>query len=131
MWIPVKSDYALRAATVVARAWPDGRVKADEIAAETQVPQRFLENILGELRRGGILTGQRGYYGGYSLTRRPSEIDLAQILTAVASPLVTARVDAEARAPEIIDAVWAEVGESTRRLLEGRTLADLLDSAPA
>jgi Rrf2 family protein len=131
VWIPVKSDYALRAIVLIAAAWPDAMVKADALATTASIPVRFLENILGELRRAGLIRGRRGYHGGYSLTRSPAEIDLAQVLAAVSSPLVAEPVDpggalGHGAFGDGVDAVWAAVDVSTRGVLERLNLADLV-----
>jgi Rrf2 family protein len=124
MWIPVKSDDAVRAAVVLARSWPDAFVKAEDLAAREGLPVRFLENILGELRRGGIVQARRGYCGGYALTRAPEQIQVAEVLAAVGSPLVsraqlTVGNGAVAR-------MWEAVRESADGVLANCTLADLV-----
>src|SRR5215467_3157051 len=88
MRIPVKSDYALRAATVIARAWPDGRARGADIAAAENLPLKYLHAILVELKIAGIVRGRRGQHGGYALTRPPKDISVAAILQAVDCPLI-------------------------------------------
>ncbi len=114
MRIPAKSDDALRAAIVMARAWPGARVTGEEISAATALPHSFLEAILGDLGRGGVIHGRRGYRGGYVLTRSPANINVADILLAVDCPLLTrpGGWDASPLAP-----LWALVETSTRELL--------------
>ena len=75
MRISAKADYAVRAAAELAAASPAGRpVKGEQLAAAQEIPPRFLENILSDLRNAGLLQTRRGADGGYALTRAPSEI---------------------------------------------------------
>jgi Rrf2 family protein len=126
MRISARSDYAVRAAIVIARAWPGVRVTGEEISAATSLPHSFLESILGDLRRAGIIHGRRGYRGGYVLTRPPERIKVADLLLAVDCPLLTGPGgwDASPIAP-----LWAKVETSTRELLAGYSLADLASDA--
>ena len=130
MRISAKTDYALRAALELARAGDGSPVKAERIAAAQQIPLRFLENILGELRHGGVVESRRGADGGYMLARPAAEVSLADVVRAVDGPLANvsgSRPDA-LRYPagtEVLREVWVAVRSSLREVLEGTTLADL------
>jgi Rrf2 family protein len=121
---PVKSDYAVRAAIVMARAWPDERVTGEELSEATSLPRKFLETVLGELGRAGLVQGRRGYRGGYALTRPPEGITLAELLLAVDCPLLAGPGgwDGSPIAP-----LWSTVERQTRELLAGFSLAELAD----
>ena len=82
-WPPAKTIYALRACIALAAAEPGRRMKTCEIALAADVPKDFLSKILGELRAADIVTARRGYQGGYSLTRSPDAIRVAELLDAV------------------------------------------------
>jgi len=82
-WPPAKTIYALRACIALAGAEPGARMKTGEIAQAAAVPKGFLSKILGELRAADIVSAQRGYHGGYRLTRAPDEIRVDELLTAV------------------------------------------------
>src|SRR6266576_5917499 len=86
MRVSAKADYAVRAALQLASA-PDGPVKGETIAEAQDIPLRFLENILAELRHAGLVQSQRGAEGGYLLARPPGEIALADVIRAVDGPL--------------------------------------------
>ena len=101
-------------------------MKAAELSASEGLPLQFLENILGDLRKGGLVCSRRGLHGGYGLARPPAEIDLAEILTAIGSPLVVAAVPGAALERGRIGSVWAELSTAIRDRLETRTLADLV-----
>jgi Rrf2 family protein len=131
MRISAKADYAVRAAAELAAASPGGRpVKGDQLAAAQAIPQKFLENILADLRNAGLVQTRRGADGGYGLTRPASEISLAEVLRAVEGPLAAVQgtrpeglhyQGAAARLPE----VWVALRANLRAVLERVTLADL------
>ncbi len=131
MRISAKADYAVRAAAELAAAEPRGRpVKGEQLAAAQRIPQKFLENILADLRHAGIVRTRRGAEGGYALTRSAAEISLAEVLRAVEGPLAAVQgirpeslryTGAAARLPE----VWVALRANVRAVLEHVTLADL------
>src|SRR5258707_10579615 len=90
MRVSAKADYAIRAMVELAAAG-DGPVKGDRIAQAQQIPIKFLENILVDLRRAGLVASQRGADGGYWLARPAAEISLAQVIRAVDGPLASVR----------------------------------------
>jgi len=133
MQITARSDYALRAATVLASSGP-GPMKSDAIAAAEDIPLRFLHNILAALTRAGILSSLRGADGGYELMRAPATITVADIIRAVEGPYAAGR-DPEVADPggsvrgggnEALRAVWAVVRANERAVLESVTLAELV-----
>ncbi|MET1009624.1 MAG: Rrf2 family transcriptional regulator, partial [Gaiellaceae bacterium] len=90
MRVSAKVDYALRAALELAAAG-EGPTKGERIAQAQDIPLKFLENILLELRHGGLVQSQRGADGGYWLARPPEEIKLADVIRAVEGPLANVR----------------------------------------
>ena len=87
MRITAKADYAVRAAAELAAAEPGVPVKGEALATAQHIPLNFLENILRELRRAGIVRTQRGADGGYLLALPASQISVADIIRAVEGPL--------------------------------------------
>ncbi len=75
-----KGQYALRAIYELARRKDDGPIKISIIAEAQAIPPRFLEVILNQFKGSGLVESKRGFYGGYSLTREPSEITVGDIL---------------------------------------------------
>ena len=129
MRVSAKVDYAIRAAVELAAA-PDGHAKGERIAQAQEIPLKFLENILGELRHAGIVRSQRGAEGGYWLARPPDEVTLAEIIRSVEGPLANVRgvrpEDVEyTGAAEPLQEVWIAVRANLRSVLESVTLADL------
>ena len=88
MKVSAKADYAVRAAAELAAAQDKGApVRAESIATAQGIPQRFLENILSDLRHAGLVQSVRGAEGGHKLNRPASEITVADIIRAVDGPL--------------------------------------------
>ena len=130
MRVSAKADYALRAAVELAAHGDDGPLKGELISQAQNIPLRFLENILGELRIAGILDSRRGAEGGYLLARPATEIQLGDVIRAVDGPLANvmgARPEAleytGASAP--LREVWVAVRTSLRQVLDEVTLADV------
>jgi Rrf2 family protein len=130
MHVSAKADYAVRAALELAAAGP-GPVKGDRIAEAQQIPLKFLENILSDLRHAGYVQSQRGAEGGYWLAQPPEAITLADVIRAVDGPLANVRgarpesVAYEGSASRLGE-VWIAVRVALRSVLERVSLADLV-----
>ena len=128
--VSAKADYALRACIELAAAEGEGHVKGDRIAQAQDVPLKFLENILGDLRHAGLVRSQRGAEGGYWLARAPGEITVADVVRAVEGPIANVRglgpetVEYVGAAEPLRD-VWIAVRASLRNVVEHVTLADV------
>jgi Rrf2 family protein len=85
-----KARYALRALVELARDQGGGQMTSSEIASRADAPRKFLEAILLELSRRGLIISRRGKYGGYQLARAPAEISFAQVIRVVDGPLALA-----------------------------------------
>src|SRR5947207_5953519 len=131
MRVSAKVDYAVRAAVELAVAG-DGPVKGERIADAQEIPLKFLENILLELKHAGLVQSQRGAEGGYWLARPPEEISLAEVIRAVEGPIANVRgqrpeqVEYEGVAERLRE-VWIAVRANLRAVLEQVTLADLTE----
>lgn len=130
MQISAKADYALRALLTLAAREPH-LVTVDGVVAEQGLPRKFVEAILGELRRAGLVRSQRGASGGYGLARPAEQITIGAVIRAVDGPLAEVRglrphetsySGVAAHLPE----VWVAVRASLRRVLDETTIADLL-----
>lgn len=131
MHVSAKADYAVRALLELATR-PGGAVRAETLATEQGLPVKFLENILVDLRRAGVVTSRRGSDGGYLLARPASDVTLATIIRAVDGPLAEVR-GARPEAAEYDGAavhlreVWIAVRASLRAVLESVTLAQVVE----
>ena len=136
MKVSTRGDYAARALLSLAMHADGSPTSVRDIAERTGLPQPYLEQILLALKGAGIVRSKRGVGGGYVLARPAAEITLAQIVSAVDGPIAVGdfgephqngACDHEGQC--VLLAVWAEVGERMRAMLEGRTLADIAQVA--
>ncbi|HLG67629.1 MAG TPA: Rrf2 family transcriptional regulator [Acidimicrobiales bacterium] len=137
MKVSTRGDYASRA--LLSLALHDAQTtptSVRDIADRTGLPQPYLEQILLALKGAGLVRSKRGVGGGYVLARDPSEITLAQIVSAVDGPIVAGDFGephtggaCEHEGQCVLLAVWAEVGETMRRHLQSFTLADMVARA--
>jgi Rrf2 family protein len=125
-WPPAKTMYALRACIALAAAAPGTRMKTREIAQAAAAPRSFLSKILGELRDADIVSAQRGYHGGYRLTRAPDDIRLDELLRAVGTCDPFASFSSEAEAPlSFIDDLRSRLHALAAETLRRASLAEL------
>jgi Rrf2 family protein len=131
MRISAKVDYALRASIELAAAAPE-QVKGERLATAQAIPHKFLENILADLRNGGLVASQRGADGGYRLARPATEITVADVIRVVEGPIASVRGERpdelvyEGTAAPLRD-TWIELRTAMRGVLEQTTLADLVE----
>ncbi len=131
--ISQKGLYALQAMMTLARRHDQGAIKIREIAAESDLPEKFLELILLELKNARIVDSVRGARGGYRLRRDPSEIPLSDIIRLIDGPLAPLGDAEQLRSLIAKDAdhralyqVFLEVRDAAAKILEHTTIADLI-----
>lgn len=122
MHISAKVDYAMRALVELA-ATDRPLVRTEDLATIQGIPASFLERILGELRRAGIVASRRGAQGGYRLARPAADISVADVFRAVDGPLAEVRGDRPEASTyegpaEALREVWVAVRASLRSVLE-------------
>ena len=124
-----KADYAVRAAIELA-AHGEAPMSAERLAEAQQIPVNFLENILLDLRRAGIVDSRRGAAGGYLLAKPATEIVIADVVRAVEGPLASVRgispdqLEYDGSAVPLRD-VWVALRSAVRSVLEHVTIADV------
>lgn len=133
MKISQKGLYALQALMMLARNYQQGAIKIRDIAYEEDLPEKFLELILLELKNARIVESARGAKGGYQLRRSPSQIALSEVVRLIDGPLAPfadadqlrslISRDAEHRA---LYQVFLDVRDAAAEILENTTLADLI-----
>lgn len=129
MYVSARTDYAVRAMLAIAAEQPQ-LVKAATLAAAQDIPLSFLQGILLDLRRAGLLHSHRGVDGGYSLSRPASDITLGEVIRAVGGALTTVRglptesANYHGVAVGLKD-VWMAVEEAIEGVVNHRTLAQL------
>ncbi len=124
MKLSTKARYGLRALCHVANR---GYASAQVIAEQQTIPSRYLEEIIGELRKTGLVIGKRGPRGGYRLARPADEIALSDVLGALASP-TTAAPTVRPR-DEITAIVERSVDDRLAQAVGALRLSDLLGDA--
>lgn len=132
MRISQKGLYAIQALVVLARRYPGDVVKIRDIAQEEQLPEKFLEAILRDLKRARFVVSVRGANGGYQLKRAPQEIFLGEVIRRIDGPLAPFE-DAESLRERVntdpkhraLFRVLLEVRDATARILDHTCLADL------
>jgi len=132
----MKTKYALCACLNLARHTERSSMIISEISQEGNLPQKFLESILQELRRGGVLQSRKGRHGGYSLTRSPRAISLGEILRLTGSMRLeteNSHRDADPGHPvtgvdEVnVSALLSGVRGNLMKVLDDTSLQDMLD----
>lgn len=131
MHISAKIDYAVRALVVLAAS--DGSAMSGASIAEAGgLPSKFLEGILAEMRRAGLVLSQRGAEGGYRLARPAKTIAIADVFRAIDGPLAEVRGErpeqtAYEGVTKPLQSVWIAVRASLRKVLEQTTIADVAE----
>ncbi len=132
-----KTQYAFHALTYLAENYSKGPVLISEISQERQISLKFLENILLELKKSGILGSKKGKGGGYYLIKPADEVHLAKVIRVLDGPIALLPCvslnyyeKCENCTEEIcgLNRVMTEVRDSTLKVLENKTLKDILRS---
>ncbi len=129
MHVSARGDYAVRAAVTLAARHP-ATVSTQVLADEQDLPRKFLETVLADLRRAHLVHAVRGCDGGYRLARDPSQISVAAVLRAVDGPLAAVR----GQRPEQVTyagcathlaELWVAVRSALRDVLDEVSLAQV------
>jgi Rrf2 family protein len=128
--VSAKADYALRALIEIAQRSDGLPVSAEELGRLQEIPHGFLQAILADMRRAGIVVSQRGQSGGWRLARSAAEVSVADVIRAVDGPLVSVyglRPEAVSynASAEVLQRVWIAARSSLREVFENVTLDGL------
>lgn len=133
MMISTRGRYALRMMLDLAEHQEDGYVALKDIAQRQEISKKYLEQIIPDLNRAGLLQTTRGYQGGYRLSRRPAEYTLGAILRATEGTLAPVAClggeenHCERKADCATLPVWEGLDRVVNEYLDGVTLQDLFD----
>jgi Rrf2 family protein len=136
MKLSLRGEYALRALLVLGRHYDDKVVRIQSISEQQNIPKRFLEQILNDLKSGGFVESRRGLAGGYRLARRPEQITVAEVVRHVEGALAPVRCVSErfyqkCSCPDesrcAIRSVMKEIREAILQVAERVTLAEICD----
>ena len=130
MKLSTRGKYGLYAMHYLAQHQDDGLQSLNRIAS-VGIPKQYLEQLLGSLRRNGLIRSERGANGGYQLARPPADISVLDIIDAMEGPLALSDCIASdthcARAGQCrVRVVWEKLTESINHELAGVTLKDML-----
>jgi Rrf2 family protein len=138
MKLSLRGEYALRALLVLGLNYGPHVVKIQSISAQQNIPKRFLEQILNDLRSAGVVESKRGVAGGYRLSKPPEQITLALVIRHFEGPLapvncVSENYYARCTCPNedrcAIRSVMKDVREAIVKILESVTVAELCERA--
>lgn len=138
MKLSTRGEYALRALLVLGLNYGPHVVRIQKISAEQNIPKRFLEQILNDLKSAGVVESKRGIAGGYRLARPPQEITLAAIIRHVEGALapiscVSERFYEKCSCPDearcAIRSVMKEARDAVVKVVERITVAELCERA--
>ncbi|MFP5042601.1 RrF2 family transcriptional regulator [Parasediminibacterium sp. JCM 36343] len=134
----MKTQYAFKALMYLAQKDTDGPVLIAEIAEKKNIPLKFLENILLELKKAGILDSKKGKGGGYFFNQRPSDVRLAKIMRLIEGPIallpcVSLNFYQKCKNCDErncgLSTVMKQVRDATLQILENKTVADIAQLA--
>ncbi len=130
-----KNQYAIRAIFELAKHMGEGPIKSSEIAKAQSIPPRFLEVILSQLKGSGFVQSKRGFYGGYTLIRRPDQItvnDVLQHLERKATDSECMACDSNGSCPHpnncAFSPMWNQVRDAVSGIFERTTIQDLINN---
>ncbi len=137
MDISARTMYGLRALVTLAGARSTEPMSIQLIAEQEGLPSKFLEGIMGDLKRGGFVKSRRGAYGGYLLAKPASEITLLDIIRHLDGPIAPQTYADRSSSDEEMTArqaafspVWSEIRESTIRILSTYSVQSIADAVP-
>ncbi len=130
MRVSAKSDYALRALIEMATQGDARAVSAEELGRLQEIPHGFLQAILADLRRAGIVRSQRGQSGGWRMARTPDSVSVADVIRAVDGPLVSVyglRPEEVSynESADVLQHVWIAARRSLRDVFEEVSMQQL------
>jgi Rrf2 family protein len=125
--------------TELARVYGHGLLSLAEISRTELLPLAYLEQLIGELRRAGLVEGVRGLHGGYRLTRPPGEITVGEVYRVLEGPIAPVECTADDYLPHSCEreagclsrTVWERVQQAITAVLDATTLSDLCCESPA
>jgi Rrf2 family transcriptional regulator, cysteine metabolism repressor len=130
-----KCQYAIRAVFELARRHGQGPVKISAIAEEQAIPLRFLQVILNQLRRGGIVESRRGAEGGYYLSRQPDRVTVGEIVEFIEGPLMPVACQTSSKAIGgcllhrncVFIGMWERAAKAMSDVYDGTNFRDLVE----
>jgi Rrf2 family cysteine metabolism transcriptional repressor len=137
MKISTRGEYGVRAMVALAHHYGSGPVSITAVAKESSVPPAYLEQLIGPLRRAGLVESKRGAQGGYQLSRPPAAIrvgDVYRVMEGPVAPMDCVSEDPADQTCPLIDGcetrpVWMKLRDSITEALDSTTLEDLVNGS--
>lgn len=123
--LSAKSEYAIKALVCLSLAPREEPVQARDVVAFTGIPPKFLDQVMHDLRHGGLVESRRGVGGGYVLARDPFSISFFEVMDLIEGSYGgKGRMYGCGQADDLVAPVWDEVRECVSRILRSATIAD-------
>ncbi len=137
MKVSTRGQYGVRAMVELSMKYGDGPLPLKIIAERQELSENYLEQLLGSLRKAGLIDSVRGAHGGYELSKKPEKIKIGDIIRGLEGPIAPVDcVDDSAKKKVchridrcVTHLLWEELRESIRSVLDSTTLQDLCDKA--
>lgn len=138
MKISTRGEYGVRAMVTLAKNYGQGPMSIAAVSRASAVPMPYLEQLIGPLRRAGLVESKRGARGGYQLTRHPSDVrvgDVYRVMEGPVAPMDCVSEDVAEQTCPLIDGcetrpVWLQMRDAIVATLDSTTLADLIAQSP-
>ena len=132
MRLSTKGQYGLRAVVDLADRYGQGPIPLNTVAQREEISERYLEQLMSQLRKAGIVVSIRGAQGGYQLARPPEEITIAEVIEILEGPIVPvdclASDDGCSRSTICAtQGLWKRLADAMQEVLGSTTLADLVE----
>ncbi len=133
MHITYRGDYALKTILDLAVYYRNSPVTIHELAKRADIPIKFLEQILLDLKRGGFVESRRGKVGGYLLAKEPAKIKLGEVIRFVDGPIEPIACTEKKYSgcndlyKCVLRKIWQEVGKASSDIVDNITFADLVN----
>ena len=135
MNLSTRTRYGMMALVELGKAYNDKPLSVKELAARQNISRKYLEKIIASLRMGGFVRSVRGLHGGYALAKAPDELGLKTLFEALEGTTAFVECLEEGALCENVSlcstqSLWRDLSDAMNKILEKRTLQDLIDSAP-
>jgi Rrf2 family protein len=127
--VSTRCQYAIKALVRLALSYGGAPVQSRDIAAFGGIPAKYLEQVMHDLRQGGLVTSTRGKNGGYVLARQPHAITFAQVRELVDGPFEAVRMPRAGQADALVEPVWRDVRQAVDEVLAGASIGAAAERA--
>lgn len=124
MKISTKGRYGLTIMIALAKQYGEGPIPLRKIAAEYELSEAYLEQLVGPLRNSGLVRSVRGAYGGYMLTRHPKEISAGDVIRVLEGPIQPVEGIEDEAQPQ--RELWVRIRDAVKNVLDTTSIDDLV-----